>query len=105
MSTRTEPVATADRRTAAPVPTRSDPTPTPALVRRRAAARMVGMGLSTFDRADVAGLVPAGRWVRGCKLWSVAELEAWADHGCPDRKTWAPIWAAMLTGRRTTQRK
>ncbi len=83
----------------------SDPTPKPTLVRRRGAAALIGMGLSTFDRADAAGLVPEGRFVGGCKLWSVAELETWADHGCPDRKTWEPIWAAMLAGRRAPRRK
>ena len=72
----------------------------PALVRRRGAAALCDMGLSTFDRADAAGLTPAGRKVGGCKLWCVAELKAWADHGCPPRSEWGPLWSALLTARR-----
>lgn len=59
------------------------------------------MGLSTFDRADAAGLVPAGRKVGGCKLWSVAELRSWAAHGCPPRADWQPVWQTLLAARRT----
>jgi hypothetical protein len=55
------------------------------------------MGVSTFDRADAAGLIPAARKVGGCKLWAVAELRAWAEHGCPPRKEWTPIWSALRT--------
>jgi predicted DNA-binding transcriptional regulator AlpA len=72
----------------------------PALVRRNEAAHFCGMGLPTFDRHDAAGLVPAGRRVGGCKVWSVAELKAWAEHGCPERTSWAPIWRALLAVRR-----
>jgi hypothetical protein len=73
----------------------------PSLVRRKGAATMCGMGVSTFDRADAAGLVPAARRVGGCKLWCVAELRAWAARGCPDRQSWQPIWQALLIARRT----
>ena len=69
----------------------------PALVRRPQAAALCGLGLSTFDRHDAAGLIPAARFIGGAKVWSVAELRAWAAHGCPDRETWSPVWAAMLT--------
>jgi hypothetical protein len=73
----------------------------PALVRRRGAASLCGMGLSTFDRADASGLVPAGRKVGGCKLWCVAELRAWAAHGCRPRAEWSALWQSILTARRT----
>ena len=75
----------------------------PTLVRRHGAAALCSMGLSTFDRADAAGLVPAARRVGGCKLWSVAELRAWAARGCHDRQTWQPIWQAMLATRRPSR--
>lgn len=78
---------------------------TPALVRRKGAAALCDMGLSTFDRADAAGLIPAGRKVGGCKLWSVAELRAWAEHGCPPRAEWSAVWQSLLTARRATRGK
>jgi hypothetical protein len=68
----------------------------PALVRRRGAAALCDMGLSTFDRNDAAGLIPAGRKVGGCKLWSVAELRAWAARGCPTRAEWEPLWREIV---------
>lgn len=75
--------------------------PRPVLVRRREAAALCGMGTSTFDRADAAGLIPAARKVGGCKLWSVAELRAWAARGCPPRAEWTPVWAALVAAGRT----
>lgn len=75
------------------------------LVRRRGAAALCDMGLSTFDRADAGGLVPPARKVGGCKLWCVAELRAWAAHGCPPRAEWQPIWSALLAARRTSRRQ
>lgn len=71
----------------------------PVLVRRRGAAALCGMGVSTFDRADAAGLVPVARKVGGCKLWSVAELREWAARGCPPRAEWTPVWAALVAAR------
>jgi hypothetical protein len=69
-----------------------DPPAPPALLRRKGAAALCDMGVSTFDRADAAGIIPAGRKVGGCKLWAVAELRAWAAHGCPPRAEWSAIW-------------
>lgn len=75
------------------------------LVRRSQAAEVCGLGTSTFDRHDAAGLVPAGRKVGGCKLWSIAELKAWAAHGCPQRAEWAAVWQAIVTARRTRRNR
>lgn len=81
---------------------RSNRRPLPsALVRRLGAAALCDMGLSTFDRADAAGLIPAGRKVGGCKVWCVAELRAWAAYGCPPRAEWEPVWKSILIARRT----
>jgi predicted DNA-binding transcriptional regulator AlpA len=77
----------------------------PALVRRPQAAALCGLGASTFDRHDAAGLVPAARFIGGCKVWSVSELKAWAAHGCPPRAEWAAIWQAILTARRAGRAK
>jgi predicted DNA-binding transcriptional regulator AlpA len=69
----------------------------PLLVRRGGAAALCGMGVSTFDRADAAGLLPGAIKLGGCKLWCAAELAAWAARGCPPRAQWEPIWRALLT--------
>lgn len=59
------------------------------------------MGVSTFDRAAAAGLIPAARKVGSVKLWSVAELRARAARGCPPPAEWALVWAALLAARRS----
>jgi hypothetical protein len=61
---------------------------------------LLSMGLSTFDRHDAAGLIPAGRKVGGCKVWSVAELRAWAEAGCPPRAEWEARKSARPAARR-----
>lgn len=73
----------------------------PVLARRNKAAEMCDMGVSTFDRADAAGLIPAARRIGGCKVWCVSELVAWCEHGCPPRAEWEPIWRALLARRNT----
>lgn len=78
---------------------------TPALVRLPQAAAICGLGKSTFDRHDAGGLIPRALHIGGCKVWSVAELKAWADHGCPVRTEWTPIWQMLLTARRTRPAK
>ena len=67
----------------------------PALLRRPDAARMMGMGQSTLDRHDAAGLVPEAKKIGGVKAWSVLEIRAWIEAGCPDRAKWVPLWAEM----------
>lgn len=74
------------------------------LIRRRRAAAYCDMGLSTFDRADAAGLIPAARKVGGCKLWCVEELNAWAALGCPSRSEWVTMWDSILAARRIGSR-
>jgi hypothetical protein len=68
----------------------------PALLVRLAHIEPVtGIGASTWERYDAAGLVPAPVRVGGCKLWGVAELRAWAVHGCPPRAEWQPLWQQL----------
>jgi predicted DNA-binding transcriptional regulator AlpA len=71
----------------------------PGAFRRDVASAFIGMGLSTFDKADAAGLVPQAHRVGGLKIWSRRELSAWIDHGCPPRGEWGPLWAALLARR------
>jgi predicted DNA-binding transcriptional regulator AlpA len=77
----------------------------PGLLRRKDAARYCGAGESTWDRWTAAGLTPAPVRIGGAVLWSRHELAEWCRAGCPDRRTWAPIWAAILTARRSGRAK
>jgi predicted DNA-binding transcriptional regulator AlpA len=77
----------------------------PGLLRRAAAARYCGAGVSTWDRWTAAGLTPAPVRIGGAVLWSRHELAEWCRHGCPPRAEWEPIWAALLTARRTGRTK
>lgn len=94
MPARTE--TAAERRPADLTP---DPDP-PGLLRRRAAAQFCSVGASTWDRWTAAGMNPAPVKIGGAVAWSRDELAAWQRHGCPDRKTWAPVWAKLRDGRR-----
>jgi len=67
----------------------------PAALRRPQAAKFVGMGTSTWDRHDAAGLVPEARKIGGLKVWSVEELRAWITAGCPNRTTWCAMRADL----------
>jgi predicted DNA-binding transcriptional regulator AlpA len=96
-----------------------EPTPTPppgrknthrgrvpmGLLRRAAAARYCGAGVSTWDRWSAAGLTPAPVRIGGAVLWSRHELAAWCRHGCPPRSEWQPLWAALRTARRSGRAK
>ena len=67
---------------------RPDACPNPLLVKRRQAAKLCGVSLATWDRLDAAKKTPAAVRLGQAKLYSVAELIDWINHGCPDRKTW-----------------
>jgi predicted DNA-binding transcriptional regulator AlpA len=77
----------------------SEPAP-PGLLRRRDAARFCSVGASTWDRWTAAGLNPAPVKIGGAVAWSRDELAEWQRHGCPSRKTWAPLWARLRDARR-----
>ena len=84
-----DPPALADKSAAA-----ADPAPTLA-VDSRAAAAMIGVSLSTWARMVAAARTPApldlpGRVVR----FAVADLQAWAAMGSPDRRTFEARKAA-----------
>jgi hypothetical protein len=64
----------------------------PLLFDSKMAARLIGVGLSTFYAMDRSGeLGPQGVHLRRRRLWPPEELAAWVRAGCPRRE----IWAAM----------
>ena len=65
------------------------------MVRSADIEAVTSIASSTWERYDAAGLVPAPVRVAGCKLWRVAELRAWAAHGCPPRVEWLPLWTEL----------
>lgn len=73
----------------------------PALLRRPQAARHMGVGTSTLDRLNAAGLVPPPIRLGGSLCWGRHELDEWCRHGCPPRAEWRPVWDAILAARRT----
>ncbi|MFO0804351.1 MAG: hypothetical protein U0791_14660 [Gemmataceae bacterium] len=67
----------------------------PILVSARRAAALLGIGLRTLRTMDAAGRLPAPvRLSPGCVRWRLADLDAWAAAGCPDRETWEARRAA-----------
>jgi predicted DNA-binding transcriptional regulator AlpA len=64
----------------------------PLLVDCKMAARMIGVGVSTFYAMDRSGeLGPQGLRLRRRRLWSREELTAWVRAGCPRREIWASM--------------
>jgi predicted DNA-binding transcriptional regulator AlpA len=66
------------------------------MLRRPEAAAACGKGTSTWDRLTAASLNPAPIRLGGSVLWSAEELAVWVRHGCPDRKTWEPLWREIV---------
>lgn len=52
------------------------------------AAKMVGIGTSTFWRHLSAGLLPDPVRLGGRTLWRLDELQAWVIAGCPKQSDW-----------------
>lgn len=64
----------------------------PLLVDFSEAARLIGVGVSTFYCMDRSGeLGPRGVRLRRRRLWSREELTAWVRAGCPHREKWAAM--------------
>jgi len=64
----------------------------PLLISTRAAAKLVGVGQSTFLRNVDAGIVgPSPVKFGGRVLWRVEDLRRWVDAGLPDRAAWEAI--------------
>jgi len=71
----------------------------PGLLRRPAAAAHCGIGGSTLDRLNAAGLTPQPVRLGGSLAFSRAELAAWCARGCPPRDQWSAMWKAILATR------
>ena len=62
------------------------------LVDCKTAARLIGVGVSTFYAMDRSGeLGPQGVHLRRRRLWSREELAAWVRAGCPSRESWVAM--------------
>ena len=57
----------------------------PLAVRRREAARLSGVSVSTWRRWDVAGATPPSVTVGKLTLWPMRSLRLWVRWGCPSR--------------------
>jgi excisionase family DNA binding protein len=66
----------------------------PLLVPADEAARLVGLGRSTFFRLRARGKTPAPLKLGGRVLYRLADLREWVRFGCPDRKTFEARRAA-----------
>jgi predicted DNA-binding transcriptional regulator AlpA len=91
------------------VPRAAEPAPRPPaaeaalpllLVGARDAARLCGVSPATWHRLRAAGRIgPAEVRLGGRVLWRTAELAAWTEAGCPDRREWQARRAAHENGR------
>jgi len=61
------------------------------LLRRREAAHACGLSPASWDRLVSAGRTPAPIRLGVRLVWRVAELQAWADAGCPPRAEWEAL--------------
>ena len=57
----------------------------PLAVRRREAARLSGVSVSTWRRWDAAGVTPPPVTVGKLALWPMRSLRLWVRWGCPSR--------------------
>ncbi|MBC7818179.1 MAG: hypothetical protein IAG10_14930 [Planctomycetaceae bacterium] len=57
----------------------------PLAVRRREAARLSGVSVSTWRRWDSAGATPPSVTVGKLTLWPMRSLRLWVRWGCPSR--------------------
>jgi len=73
----------------AQAPTVASPAPpAPLLVDARAAARLCDISRTLWFSLLASGRAPRGLRLGRCRRWSVAELEAWTQAGCPPRARW-----------------
>ncbi len=64
----------------------------PLLLDFKTAARMIGIGVSTFYAMDRSGeLGPQGVRLRRRRLWRRDELAEWVRAGCPRREKWVAM--------------
>jgi predicted DNA-binding transcriptional regulator AlpA len=59
------------------------------------AAELVDVSSRTWARWDSAGKCPRGFKLGGSVLWRVADIQAWAAMGFPDRKAFEAVLDAV----------
>lgn len=47
---------------------------------------MPSISVRTWRRMDSASRIPRGIKIGGRKVWRVADIKTWIEHGCPDRE-------------------
>ena len=60
----------------------------PLAVDAKRVADLLGCSKRHIRRMNAAGKLPAPKRIGGCVRWSVSEIEAWLEAGCPDRAMW-----------------
>jgi predicted DNA-binding transcriptional regulator AlpA len=73
------------------VPDAAGPAVEALLLPAAVAGPLCGVSKATWWRLHAAGKVPAPIRLGGRTLWRRAELVAFCEAGCPDRKTWEAI--------------
>lgn len=71
----------------------------PLLVDFKTAARLIGVGVSTFYAMDRSGeLGPQGIRLRRRRLWRRDELVEWVRAACPRREKWVAMSKSLRQG-------
>jgi predicted DNA-binding transcriptional regulator AlpA len=71
----------------------SDSAPESLLIPDTEGAAMAGVCRATWHRLRAAGKIPNGVRLGRCVRWNKAELVAWIEAKCPDRRTWEAMQA------------
>jgi excisionase family DNA binding protein len=77
----------------------SSPTTEKIGLRADEAARILGIGRTTFYQLNASGRLPRPRRLGRCTVWDRRELEAWFTAGCPERQRWEAIRQGVIDGR------
>lgn len=73
--------------------------PAPLLVDIRGLSRLLSRSAASLWRDDAAGRLPTALRIGSSKKWRYAEIVAWTEAGCPDRRTWEALRAVQRNGR------
>ena len=74
----------------------------PLAVRRREAARLLGVSISTWRRWDAAGATPPSVTVGKLTLWPMRSLRLWMQWGCPPRAEFERLQSTEAVRRAST---
>jgi predicted DNA-binding transcriptional regulator AlpA len=65
----------------------------PLLIDMAALSQLLARSEASLYRDDAAGRLPAGLKIGASKRWRYAEVAAWVEAGCPDRRAWEAMQA------------